>query len=238
MPTEILGHADLYRIFSKGDLIKRMDEKTQETKISGQTKAKELSWSSVKIHNYIKAGIVAVLFVILFHLEVYRIVWSWLTNPSWSHGFIIPFFSLYFLNQRKNDILTTEPKPAYTGLLIMIAAILLYPINAAQLQIGSLFPALMLPTIFGIVLFIGGWKIIKHTWLPILYLGFAIPIPQRLYRELTIPMRKLAALVASALLSVVPELEAQANGVVIDVMYKGKPLEPALDVAEACSGMR
>ena len=43
---------------------------------------------------------------------------------------------------------------------------------------------------------------------------------------------------ATALLNLVSGLEASAGGVVIDVVYKGVRLEPALDVAEACSGMR
>ena len=51
-------------------------------------------------------------------------------------------------------------------------------------------------------------------------------------------MRKFAATVAAEILSLVKELEASASGVVIDVVYKGVPLEPSLDVAEACSGMR
>jgi exosortase len=51
-------------------------------------------------------------------------------------------------------------------------------------------------------------------------------------------MRRLAAIVASTLLNLVNDMEATASGVVIDVIYKGVPLEPALNVAEACSGMR
>lgn len=51
-------------------------------------------------------------------------------------------------------------------------------------------------------------------------------------------MRQWAATIASTLLNLVPKLEATASGVVIDVIYKGQRLEPALDVAEACSGMR
>ncbi len=39
-------------------------------------------------------------------------------------------------------------------------------------------------------------------------------------------------------MNLVPELEATASGVVIDVFYKDQHLEPALNVAEACSGMR
>ena len=96
----------------------------------------------------------------------------------------------------------------------------------------------MIATLGAIVLFLGGWHLVKHTWLPIAFLVFACPFPDRIYKQLTIPMRLWAATAASSLLNLVSELEATANGVVIDVLYKGKPLEPPLDVAEACSGMR
>ena len=47
-----------------------------------------------------------------------------------------------------------------------------------------------------------------------------------------------AAVVATWVLNLIPDLTATANGVVIDVVYKGQMLSPGLDVAEACSGMR
>lgn len=51
-------------------------------------------------------------------------------------------------------------------------------------------------------------------------------------------MRLAAAEISTMVLSLYPNLEATANGVVIDVVYKGIKIEPAMDVAEACSGMR
>ena len=89
-----------------------------------------------------------------------------------------------------------------------------------------------------IVLFLGGWRFVRYTWLPIFFLVFAIPLPERFYRSITIPMRQWAATIASGLLNLVQGLESTAHGVVIDVIYKGQRLEPSLDVAEACSGMR
>jgi len=89
-----------------------------------------------------------------------------------------------------------------------------------------------------IVLFLGGWGLVKYTWLPVGFLVFAVPLPQRYYFALTMPMRLFAARVATALLNLVSGLEATARGVVIDVIYNGQRLEPPLDVAEACSGMR
>ncbi|MCK4997972.1 MAG: exosortase/archaeosortase family protein, partial [Anaerohalosphaera sp.] len=75
-------------------------------------------------------------------------------------------------------------------------------------------------------------------WLPITYLLFAVPLPDRFYTSITIPMRKLASQIATMLMNLYPNLEAEAKGVVIDVVYNGVALVPALNVAEACSGMR
>lgn len=51
-------------------------------------------------------------------------------------------------------------------------------------------------------------------------------------------MRIFAAELATVMLNLVPNLETAARGVIIDVIYKGVRMEPGLDVAEACSGMR
>jgi exosortase len=51
-------------------------------------------------------------------------------------------------------------------------------------------------------------------------------------------MRKFAAQIAGVILEFVPDLYADVSGVVINVTYRGVQLEPPLDVAEACSGMR
>jgi exosortase len=88
------------------------------------------------------------------------------------------------------------------------------------------------------VLFLGGWPLMRYTWLPITYLLFAVPIPEGYYRLATIPMRQWAATASTVMLNLVPKLEATANGVIINIIYNGKHLEPGLDVAEACSGMR
>jgi exosortase len=52
------------------------------------------------------------------------------------------------------------------------------------------------------------------------------------------PMQQLAAEVTTVLLNLVSEMEATVSGVVINVVYKGQRLDPPLNVAEACSGMR
>lgn len=196
------------------------------------------TWSELNVHTYIKIGIIGLLFYYLFHNEFSRIVPRWFSDPSWSHGVLIPFFSLYFLNQKKEEILNLKTRPSYLGLFFVIFGILFYFFDIAYLHYGYLQPISMIATLGAVVLFLGGWKLIKYTWLPVAFLIFAVPLPQRYYVSITMPMRKLAATVAGALLGLVQGIEATVNGVVIDVFYNGQPVEPALNVADACSGMR
>jgi exosortase len=207
---------------------------TQETNVP----FRKQQWRELGLCNYIKMLIIGGLFCYLFRNEIESIVHRWLTDSSWSHGFLIPLFSLYFINQHKKEILELQTRPNYLGLLLLICGILFYPFNMIHLRYGYLQPIGMIATLGAIVLFLGGWCLIRYTWLPIAFLVFAVPLPQRYYVSLTMPMRKLAATVATALLNLVPQMEAAVSGVVIDVIYKGQRLEPALNVAEACSGMR
>ncbi len=198
----------------------------------------DLSWAGLGVHTYIKIALLAAAIYSVFHVEIYSIVFQWVNNSSWSHGFLIPFFSLYFINQKKKELLTLEPKPSYLGLVFLICCLVFYWMVLFVYRFGYLKSLAIIPATAAIVLFIGGWKLLKYTWLPIVYLIFAIPLPTRIYNDLTIPMQILASSAAAHLLDLVRGLEAEASGTIINVVYNGVKLEPGLDVAEACSGMR
>ncbi len=218
-------------------------------------------WSQLGLHTYVRLAIVAGLLGFLFRNETVQIVRLWIIDPSWSHGFLIPLFSLYFLNQKRNDILGLEygrdplgewlagrrpahlesgqTRPDYRGLVFLLGVLAFYIFNVVSPAGYAYFrPLAMIAALGAVVLFLGGWRLIAHTWLPIVFLIFAVPLPRRYYVGLTIPMRKIAAVVATALLNLVNGIDAHVSGVIIDIVYKGRRLEPALDVEEACSGMR
>ena len=115
---------------------------------------------------------------------------------------------------------------------------ILYPANFVGLKFMYGKPLIMIATLGAAILFMGGWKLLKYTWLPVAYLFFAVPLPNGIYFRLTNPMRVWAAQVSGAALNLVPELEATVRGVIIDVTYKGVAAESPLNVADACSGMR
>lgn len=195
-------------------------------------------WGQLGLHSYIRIAIISVFFYILFDGEINRIVGRWLSDSSWSHGFLIPLFSLYFINQHKTEILDLKIRPNYLGLICLIAGLVFYWLNIVHFQYGYFRPISMIAVMGAIILFLGGWSLVKYTWLPIVYLIFAVPLPQRYYVLITMPMRIWAAKVATVLLNAVSGLDATVNGVVIDVIYNGHKIEPSLNVAEACSGMR
>jgi exosortase len=162
-----------------------------------------------------------------------------MNDSTWSQGFLIPAFSLYFLHRKKDVLLSQSFEPNWTfGLTLFILCLVAYPLNVVQFKFGYGRAVLMVMTLGAMVFFLGGVRLIKYTWLPVAYLFFAVPLPERLYAQITIPLRKMAAEASVVVLNLIPDLQATASGVVIDVLYKGKALEPALDVAEACSGMR
>jgi exosortase len=228
------------RFVGSGGIADRRRKTVMETPQHGLVGTTQTArWRELGVHTYIRIFIVSALIGYLFRVEIRGIIQTWLADSSWSHGFLIPLFSAYFIAQNKQHILNLQTRPSYIGLLLLVLVIGFYALNRFGPSGYEYFCRIsLIATVGAVVLLLGGWRLVKYTWLPIVFLVFAVPLPDRFYRALTIPMRQWAATVASSLLNLVPDLEATASGVVIDVFYRGKALEPGLDVAEACAGMR
>ena len=196
-------------------------------------------WRQLGVHSYVKILMIGGLLCYLFRSELRMLVQDWLADSSWSHGFLIPLFSLYLINQRKQEILNLRVRPNYLGLFFLVFGILFYFFNLVSPSGYAYFRSLsILVTLGAVVLFLGGWRLVKYTWLPIAFLLFAVPLPDRTYKAVSIPMRIWAAQAATFCLNLAGDIEATSRGAIIDLVCKGKAIEPPLDVAEACSGMR
>jgi exosortase len=92
-------------------------------------------------------------------------------------------------------------------------------------------------TIFGIVLTMCGWGMMKIVWFPIAFLVCALPWPPLVYSWVASPLQVLAANVAVFTLNITGVM-AKAQGTKI-VIPTANPLDPrVLNVAEACAGLR
>lgn len=175
----------------------------------------------------------AILFVAL--IAVYfpflrTLIHDWDTNPSYSHGYLIPFISAFMVYSIRKDLKTLKISPSNWGLLIIF-------IGLAQLiiaKIGSEFflqRTSIIIVLLGLALFLGGFSWTKKISIPIIYLILMIPLPAIIWNKIAFPMQLFA--------SGITENVIQAIG--IPVFREGNVLhlaETTLEVVDACSGLR
>ena len=90
-------------------------------------------------------------------------------------------------------------------------------------------------TLFGAVLTLGGWGIMRYAWFPIAFLVCAIPWPGLVYSKVAMPLQYLAAEAAVFVLRVA-QVDAIVEGTKIIIDKDAG--QRVLNVAEACAGMR
>jgi len=187
----------------------------------------------------VRIVVVAVLVLLVYWGPIrHYLVARWIADGNWSHGWLIPLFSVYFLVIRREELALCTPRANYLGAVILAFSLTAYFWSAWRARMAYPQTLSIVGTIFGATLLLGGWSVMRIAWFPILFLLFAIPLPQSIYVELTRPLRELASTAAAAMMPLfIPGLHTEAQAVVIDYMRPG--MAPGqLNVEEACSGMR
>lgn len=185
---------------------------------------------------WVKIAVLGALFVAMNWWQLPVLVGKWRHDPDWSHGFLIPLFSLYLLYIRRHQLFAAARRVNLLGLVPLVGGILtavlgFYPIRTYWISHVSMIIALL-----GLVLYLGGWRIIRVTWVPILFLVFAMPMPDRIYNLAALPLQEIAAKGAAGILTALgANIEVRASSLTVESL-SGK-IHP-LTVAEACSGMR
>lgn len=159
-----------------------------------------------------------------------HLVSDWWNDPNFSHGFLVPVFSLFLVWQDRKRLSELPLRPSWFGLVVMTGAMM-------QLVVGTLGAELFLSRssliilIAGMVIFFLGWGHFRALLFPLGFLFLMIPIPAILFNQITIPLQFLASTMAGTLVEWlgVPVLR-QGNIIQLPGM--------TLEVAEACSGIR
>ena len=94
----------------------------------------------------------------------------------------------------------------------------------------------MIMTLFGVVLTLGGWGVMRIAWFPIVFLICAVPWPGLVYSKIALPLQYLAAKVAFVVLNLF-QIDTTIEGTTINMFRPGQDVRE-LNVAEACAGMR
>jgi exosortase len=174
---------------------------------------------------WFSALLIVAYFPVLRHL-----VEQWSTDEDVSHGFFVPLVAAFIAWQRREQILALDYHPAWWGLGVMAWA-------AIQGYVGTLGAELFLQrtsfliALVGLLLVVGGTRLLRELAFPLLLLPFMIPIPTVIYNQITFPLQLFASQVAEFSLGIIG----------IPVLRDGNILELAsqkLSVVEACSGIR
>jgi len=179
---------------------------------------------------YIKLAIILACLAVLYSRVVQGLVSDWINLPDFSHGFLIPIVSFYFVYERRKQFSVLSPSSNWLGLgLIIFGIALLLLGNLATEYFTMRFS--MLVVFGGIILFLLGNDFFKTLLFPIIFLIFMIPIPSILMDRITFPMQLFASKVAANTLYLIG----------IPVLREGNVMllaNTSLEVAEACSGIR
>ncbi len=175
-------------------------------------------------------------FVMLYPTDLTALFTRWSTDSGWSHGFVVPFISLFFIRIKWDTVRHMVPHGSWAGFWVLLLGVV-GQIVFRSTGIGHMSELSILVVLFGAVLFIFGWEHLKILWLPIAFLAFSLPPPQQMYDQMTLPLRVVAAHLGVFFLPLFGG-EGVVQGTTIDVSFGGIHLAHALDVAEACSGMK
>jgi len=100
-------------------------------------------------------------------------------RPDWSHGFLIPLFSLYLVHAKRAELMRPEHTGSLWGAVVMLLSVFVY-VGSIVYRIGYPQPLTIITMIAGLVLLVRGWRTLWVTLFPVGFLLLAIPPPERL----------------------------------------------------------
>ena len=159
-----------------------------------------------------------------------HLVGQWWQNPNFSHGFFVPVFSAWIIWEERDRLRRLPLRPSWFGLAIVA-------LGMCTLVVGQLGAELflsrssLLVLLAGVIVLFCGWAYFRALLFPWAFLILMIPIPAILFNQITFPLQLLASRVSGLILPLlgVPVLR-EGNVINLPAM--------ALEVAEACSGIR
>ncbi|OAG27362.1 exosortase/archaeosortase family protein [Thermodesulfatator autotrophicus] len=175
-------------------------------------------------------GLFGIALLYLYFPVLKNLVWDWWHDPNYSHGFLLPLFSAYFIWINRQKIAEIPVKTNFFGLFIVLGGLALFLLGwVAGEQFTQRFSFLLV--LYGGLVFLLGWPLAKKLAFPVWILVLAIPIPYVIYNSLTFPLKLFASKVATELLQFFGfSVYRDGNIIVLPNMV--------LEVIDACSGIR
>jgi len=174
---------------------------------------------------------VFILLALLYAPVIIGLAGEWYRDDNYSHGFLIPLISAFLIWRKRATLKELiNPSGDIGGVAIILLGMAMFVLANAAAEYFTLRVSLVV-TLFGLVWFLLGRKLVTAIWFEILFLLFMIPLPYVLYYSLTFPMQLFATKVTVRLLNLIGMTAVRQGNMIHLPGY-------SLEVAEACSGLR
>jgi exosortase len=153
----------------------------------------------------------------------------WIRDVEYSHGFMVPLFSVYVLWARRGMLGSEPVQSSWWGLLILAAGLALRFAGTYSF-FDWLTAASIVPSLAGLVVLAGGWRALHWSWPALAFLLFMIPVPYRVEVALAQPLQRVAAVSSTYVLQTLGFMAISEGNVI-------RLGDTRIGVVEACSGL-
>jgi exosortase len=174
--------------------------------------------------------VLGLLLVAVYFRIAGKLVFDWFDIPDYTHGPLVPLFSIYIMWDNRNVLRNTPIRQSWGGLPLVILGLctVILGVYGADLFLSRTSFLILLA---GLIWTFLGRSMLRALLFPLLTLLLAIPFPEIVFNKITFPLQLLATQLASGILSLLQ----------VPVLYEGNVIQlpvMKLEVAEACSGIR
>lgn len=175
-------------------------------------------------------SVLGLLLLALYWSVLSHLVLNWRDDPNFSHGFFVPLFSVFVVWQERVRLSRISRKPSWSGLGIVALGMCTLIVGQMGAELFLARTSLLI-VLAGLIVLFYGWMIFRALLFPWAFLFLMVPMPTIVYNQITFPLQLLASRLSATILPIfgVPILR---EGNVINLPSM------ALEVAEACSGIR
>src|SRR5262249_38108422 len=154
---------------------------------------------------------------------------QWAEDPQYSHGYLVPMFSVFLLWRRRAQLSAVRRAPNWWGVAIVALGLGLWAAGT-YLYVPFIAAISVLVSLAGLAVVCGGWTALRWSAPAILFLAFMVPLPFRIQTALGGALQSLATKLSTyALLTLGAPAISEGNIILINDVRIG--------IVEACSGL-
>jgi exosortase len=186
---------------------------------------------NLKISSIIKVAIIVILVAFIFWPT-----FGWLkdryteADTYYSHGFLIPWVSLFLIYRRRKELISTPQLNNVAGIFLVAFGLLVHLV-ALRWGVNFISGFSLIVVLFGLFLALWGVEATRKNTFPLSFLVFMIPLPKVAIISISFKLKIMAAQLSTNII----------NAFGIPALRQGSIVQlpnTALTIGDPCSGLR